>query len=632
MRQKGQERSSTGLSFLSFFLPLLIYLITLCRDIYWLDSAEFVVVTRSYGLAHPPGYPLLLLLLHIVRSIPLLSLPFRINFVSALAAAGSSFVLYWIVYRLTRKSTPALFGAIIWATSFELWQQATVIEVYSLQVFLFALTIYAAIRYAETRTPGDIFPFAFSFGLALANHLFIVTSLPGFLVLLSSPQRHKLKFWQWVLIAVLMTLGPLLYISLLFRSRNLPSWGGVNSITEFISYITAGVYRYRFLAGGGEYLILQFTDFLRVLFRQFNILWILLIPGTIFLLREKPRLLVALVIGTVFQSIAVFAYNIPDKEGYFLPVYFLFAILLSLGIHWLEQKKLRNLLTGLIGVVLFILTVVSFPRQNRAGFHSLSDLGRTVLSELPDRAVLFTDDYSLVQILHWFNLGPDSLRGITVVSEHHLAFPWYLKQLQSRLPIPDSAFLLASQLWQKGNQNTGRSLGEKATKTIAEIKLILLSGLASYRVFYFPRDFRNHLEEWRNFRLKLHGLTYEFRPQYDSLIDPPANLTFPDPQRYRSLRRYDVATEDLCRRFAASINRRGMLRYAKGDITGALFDFNLSLTYYPEYSAAIENKGIVFALEGEPDSARFYLTKFLELEPNSQESDKVRMFLQKVSY
>ena len=633
MPKRGLLNRNLIFAFLAFFAPFALYFLTTCRDIYWLDSAEFALATRTGGLVHPPGYPLLLNLLSFVSLLPVFTLPFRINLLSALVAAGSCFFLFHIINRLTGDEKFALLGAFIWALSFELWQQATAIEVYALQVFLFALTLWALLRWRETSSASYsyLYFFGFSFGLTLANHLFIIVWIPTFLILLHTPALKNLHRRQWLLFFLLLLLGPLLYLSLLFRSQNPPGWAGIESTDDFFRYITAAVYRYRFLAGGTDYLTQQVSSLPLTLFKQFTIFWLLLIPGSIWLIRKNKRLFFALLIGTVLASSAALLYNIPDKEGYFLPVYFCLAIFIGSAAPHFQAKKGRTGIFALIIIALIVVVLGNYPRQNRSHLTALSDLARAVCNELPAHAVIFTDDYSLFQGLNWHNIieKPDNLP--TIISEHHLVFPWYLKQLAKTVPVPDPCFDLARTLWENRTRLSKIQFGTLASERAQEIKRHLLLSLTDHPCFYFPQNFSQSLERWQNFRLRLHGLTYQFRPLEDSTIEPEIKFTFPEPERYSTNKFYDPYAEDLCRRFAATANRRGMLRYASGDDTGAIADFNLALKYYPDYSAAIENKGLVFAMTGKTDSARFYLTKFIKLEPNSPEINKVRVFLNKLN-
>ncbi len=603
-----------------------------------MDSAEFVLATKIFGLVHPPGYPLLLLLLQLLCRFSVLSLPFRLNLFSAFAASVSAMFLYLILRELCASNTgtgttdnelSSLLGSFIWTTSFELWQQATAIEVYAFQVLLFSVIVYISLKLKRAKSFNLLLLLAFVTGLTTANHLFIILWLPFILVIIYSTGL-KLPLQKWIVVLLFFLPGPLLYLSLLFRQQTYPNWGGIKSATDFYHYITATVYRYRFFAGGVGYITTQLTDLPKILLKQFHLFWLFIVPGVVHLVKKNRHLLSAIILGVTFSGLGTIGYNIPDKEGYLLPAYFICAIIIGTGIHYVYThiKKLQFPLT------LTLLTVIAgamawfYPRQDRSHISSLPDLARAVATELPPDAILFTNDYSLFHGLNWYLIEKDDEKRVLVISEHHLAFPWYLEQLSTKIPVPPPAFSLARNLWKKSPASKNERFGEIAATTVEEIKLYLSSELINnHRIFYFPRDFTTLQEKWRGFRLKMRGLTYEFSPADDTIIEADITFYFPGPEKYHTTRFYDPYTEDLCRRFAATANRRGILRYARGRVTEAINDFNLALAYYPDYPEAIENKGLVFALENQPDSARIYLTLFLELSPNSPEINKVKQFL-----
>ncbi|MCX7732905.1 MAG: DUF2723 domain-containing protein [candidate division WOR-3 bacterium] len=612
----------------AFLLPFALYFATTARDIFWLDSAEFAVVTAVNGLAHPPGYPLLLWVLKAAGLVPFLSLPFRLNLVSSLFAAGSCLVLFLLLDRLTRNPVASLLGALVWAVSWELWQQATAIEVYSLHTVLVALLLLVATIHAETGSMRSLLLIFFLLGLGIAHHLFIIFWIPSLMVIaLTGPKRPLLRSLPAGI--ALLLLGPLLYFSLLFRSQDPPGWAGVNSLSDLLGYVTARIYRYRFLAGGTGYLATQFRDLPKILFQQFTIFWLLLIPGVIGMLKSHRRLCWGFFTGVLTAGPAVLLYNIPDKEGYFLPVWLICALFIGSGIHYLSRIK-RTPVTIAIAILTVLQTVYFYPRQDRSHLTSLSDLTQAVNAELPENAVLFTDDYSLFQAINWLNIHSRPEDRLTVISQYHLTLPWYLRQLGRNLPVPEAALATAESLWNTPVRTSDIRFGELARRRTEEIMATIISSLRGKRAFFFPQNFTTLLENWQGWQCKFNGMTYELVSPTDTLPAPPESLHLPGPERYQTSRFYDPLTVDLCRRFAATVNRRGMLKYARGDASGAIADFNRSLQYYPEYPSAIENKGLVFAFEGKPDSARHYLRRFLELEPDSPEREKVKLILSRL--
>lgn len=623
--------------FLSFCVPVVLYLLTCCRSIFWMDSTEFMLVGTSLGISHPPGYPLLTLITRVVSLIPILALPFRLNMVSGIAAAASCLVLSHLIRRLTGDTLAGLIGALIWAVSYELWQQATALEAYALQVFLVSAVLSALNHWTESTAGNDasrIRPFlltCFLFGLTMANHLFVIWLVPALLLLFFIGPWRSLNTRTALLALFLLSLGLLLYIYVLLRSSGSSHiyWGGITSPRQLLEFITGRVYRYRLLAGGAGYIATQFRELPALFFRQFHLFWILAVPGAALLWRQHRRLLLAVIIGFVAAFTAALSYNIPDKEGYFLTPWFLAGLAIGCGLAALRRTRAGGLATLATTAGIVATSVISYPYQNRSQLRGLADLSSAVARETRN-SIVFTDDYSLYMGLRWLgrNVAPE--QPALVVSEHHLAFPWYLDQLARRMPLPPGCRSIAERLWNGTSRFSDVSFGELAKAATQQIRHTLWDAWIDHRpLFWFPRDFRDWpVQRWGSFDFELAGLTYRVRRAGDSVSMLPFALSFPGPDDYRTTTFRDPASIDVCRRFAATVNRRGMLNFGTGNSLDAIADFNLALAYFPDYPAAIENKGLVFASSGQPDSARKYLQRYLELEPHSPEVPKVRRVLE----
>jgi tetratricopeptide (TPR) repeat protein len=70
-----------------FFASLVVYSWTLAPTVTLVDSGELIVAARSLGVAHPPGFPLYVLLTHLATLVPIGSVAFSVNLASAFFAA-----------------------------------------------------------------------------------------------------------------------------------------------------------------------------------------------------------------------------------------------------------------------------------------------------------------------------------------------------------------------------------------------------------------------------------------------------------------------------------------------------------------------------------------------------------------
>ena len=89
-----------GSAALVFLVALLVYFWTLAPTVTLVDSGELIVAARFLGVAHPPGFPLYVMLAHLASLFPIGNVAERINFASALFAALACAMLTLVVAEL----------------------------------------------------------------------------------------------------------------------------------------------------------------------------------------------------------------------------------------------------------------------------------------------------------------------------------------------------------------------------------------------------------------------------------------------------------------------------------------------------------------------------------------------------
>ena len=83
------------LAFLSFFIPLILYLMTMAPTTSFWDCGEFIACSVTLGVPHPPGTPLFLLLGNVFSNLPTFDdIGARVNLMSPIASAFSVMFLY----------------------------------------------------------------------------------------------------------------------------------------------------------------------------------------------------------------------------------------------------------------------------------------------------------------------------------------------------------------------------------------------------------------------------------------------------------------------------------------------------------------------------------------------------------
>jgi len=202
---------------LGFFI---LYTVTAAPSIVELydDSLEFQLVGPTFGIAHPTGYPLYVILGGLWSRVllPVGNWAWRMNLFSAWAAATTVSLLFLVTQRLIQNSRqratiwPGLAAALAFGLSPVWWSQATIAEVYALHnLFVVAILLVAwQITMAPARA-SLVTLLCLLFGLGLTHHRTIVLLVPGVAIMLWGQPSVWRPSWRWVGWSMAL-LGPLL--------------------------------------------------------------------------------------------------------------------------------------------------------------------------------------------------------------------------------------------------------------------------------------------------------------------------------------------------------------------------------------------------------------------------------------
>ena len=196
------KRWHQGFAAASFLVPLLVYIRTLTPTVPFWDSGEFIATSYILGLPHPPGNPVYTMLGRMMSLIPVMSVAWRVNFMSALASALAAFFTYLITARTIRRwfqdsaltlplilacCVGGLTAAFFVAFSNSFWDSAIEAEVYSLSSFLVVFSIWLAFhwwdRIGEAGNDRMLILIVYLLSVSTAVHLGTILVAPGLLVL-----------------------------------------------------------------------------------------------------------------------------------------------------------------------------------------------------------------------------------------------------------------------------------------------------------------------------------------------------------------------------------------------------------------------------------------------------------------
>ena len=153
---------------------LFVYVRTLLPGIAFGDWGEMQTVPHLVGVAHPTGYPTYVILGWFAQLVPIGSVAFRANLLSAVLVSGALATTVAILLRLGARPLIAAAAAVALGAVPTVWAAATVAEVNPLHLLFVALLLHRALVWDDLRRPRDLVVGALLLGLALGNHLLIV--------------------------------------------------------------------------------------------------------------------------------------------------------------------------------------------------------------------------------------------------------------------------------------------------------------------------------------------------------------------------------------------------------------------------------------------------------------------------
>ena len=142
------------------------------------DWGEMQTVPHLLGVAHPTGYPTYVLLGWFAQLVPLGSIAFRANLLSAVLVSGALATVVAILLRLGVRPLIAAAAALALGAIPTVWAAATVAEVNPLHLLFVALLLHRALVWEEERRTRDLVLGGLLLGLALGNHLLIAFVAP----------------------------------------------------------------------------------------------------------------------------------------------------------------------------------------------------------------------------------------------------------------------------------------------------------------------------------------------------------------------------------------------------------------------------------------------------------------------
>lgn len=387
--------------------------------IYGGDAGDLVSAIATYGIPHPPGYPLYTLLGIILNTfIRTGTAAWRVGFLSSIPAILTLIILFDLLFYLTKKFTISLVSVLVLAFSYPFWLFSEVVEVFSLNNLFTVFLLWNFVRFARTGRKKFFYLGVFILGLSLTHHHIIIFLLPSLFILFWT-RKNLLKGTDLMkgLTVFLVGLLPYLYV-LIAASRN-PALNWLDSPTSanLFGLITRSTYG-TFTAGSfiAHEPILRFLDiwgFINFAIKDFRLAGVIFfLAGVVYLFRSEKNLFFVFASGLASYLFFLFYASFPLTENFIvgtferfvLPLYIFVSIFISFGLVIFDQlinrllllvsnKKKAKTFLIIVSLMFFVypagLLFLNYPKISiLKNDFTAENLGYDVLSTVPPESII----------------------------------------------------------------------------------------------------------------------------------------------------------------------------------------------------------------------------------------------------
>lgn len=332
----------------------------------FLDSVEYQTTIATFGISHPPGYPLYTFLGKAFTLIPwgwLLSplsawnvgqwgdnLAWRLNLLSSFAAMITVLLTVRLVHRLTKNTIIAFLAGLTLAGAVRFWFQASYTELYAVYTMMIVAVLLTLIAWIETRQKRYYFASAFLFALSFGVNVPAIVLLPAWLWGVLSVDYNMLlrpRYFGATVATVFLAASIYFYIPLRALVFGVPAFCNYCPTTwgEVPAFLTGQVWRDQGIAFGVEpqFWLQRSADSGYQLMLNFWPIGVILgAVGLAYLLHTNWRVGGIFTLGLLGTWIFVITYNVVDWSDFMTPVYVLYAPLIGVGMAAVWQWYQTN--------------------------------------------------------------------------------------------------------------------------------------------------------------------------------------------------------------------------------------------------------------------------------------------------
>ena len=384
------------------------------------DTPKFQFLGYVLGTAHPPGYPLYVLLTHLFVKLPIGTIAYRANLFSAVMAALACVLVFVLARLIGARRWTSTCAALGMAAGVSFWRSAVFAEVYSLAAFMAALTLTLLLAWGETRRTALLLGAVAAFAAGLGNHLTIIGLAPACLLYVLVRDRRSVTPRVIAGAVVPLAIGLAQYGFIVLRThQNAPYLESrAASPGDLLAVVTAQHFAdQRFAFTFRSLVFEQGPAVVRTMARDLGVAGAVLFTLGVAVALKRRSGNAALLLGGAAGSLAMVLNLSGDVQGFVTPLMVLVWPLCALGADALlpgaGSPRSWRTLTALVAAAAMPLSnvVLHYRAADQRHGDQAGRFFRALHAELPAGAGVVAEDYFSDMALEYFRLTGEAAPG-----------------------------------------------------------------------------------------------------------------------------------------------------------------------------------------------------------------------------
>ncbi|MDE3102073.1 MAG: DUF2723 domain-containing protein [Chloroflexota bacterium] len=434
-----------------------LYVSTAERDIVFGDTPELIAVAATFGVAHPPGYPLFTIIGWLFAHLAPGPLPFRVALLSVVCHAATVGIVYATTYVFTRRIAAAVVAGAALASSPLFWYWSGVAEVFPLNDLLSAtMLLLVALWHEHPERRRLLIAGGLVGGLGMANHQTIGLLAPSVFYVMWRRRTVLLRDLRLVLAAgVAFLLGLVPYLFLIPAAAHHPdfSWGDLQGPGDLVALFLRQSYGTSALLVTGQFTGGPVHDRVVAFITAFDPLqWVLVAAGAVYAWRIKRWYVTYILIGLIIAGPLFALYsnaNVTDErtrgvlDRFFLLPQAVSAPLAGLAVVAASDLSARIRVSGRVAgaaatavalLAALVFVPLNYTQVDESSDHVARQFATDLFASMKPNAIFLGSGDPIVFSTQYLQTIDRVRRDVTLISTPLLPADWYVRELQRVKP------------------------------------------------------------------------------------------------------------------------------------------------------------------------------------------------------